>query len=100
MCLGIPGEVVEVHDDAGLRFGKVRFAGVSRDVCLECLPEAKVGDYVLVHVGFAIARIDAEEAARTYRILEELGEAEEALAAGLEAEAALRDDGPITERPL
>ena len=100
MCLGIPGEVVEVHDDAGLRFGKVRFAGVSRDVCLECLPEAKVGDYVLVHVGFAIARIDAEEAARTYRILEELGEAEELLTAGLEAEQAVHDDGPITERPL
>lgn len=98
MCLGIPGEVVAVRDDAGLRFGKVRFAGVSRDVCLECVPEAKVGDYVLVHVGFAIARIDADEAARTYRILEELGETEELLAAGLEPDDLVPDDGPITER--
>jgi hydrogenase expression/formation protein HypC len=87
MCLGIPGEVVEVRDDAGLRFGKVRFAGVARDVCLEWVPEAMVGDYVLVHVGFAIALIDAEEAQRTYRILEELGQTDELTA----------DGGPIEE---
>ena len=84
MCLGIPGELVSVRDDNGLRVGKVRFAGVLRDVCLECVPEAEPGDYVLVHVGFAIARIDREEAARTFRILEELGQAEEALAADVE----------------
>jgi hydrogenase expression/formation protein HypC len=82
MCLGIPGEVVAVRDDAGLRFAKVRFAGVSRDVCLECVPDAQVGDYVLVHVGFAIARLDRDEAERTYRILEELGQAEELAADG------------------
>lgn len=103
MCLGIPGEVVAIRDDEGLRFGKVRFAGVSRDVCLECVPEARVGDYVLVHVGFAIARLDAEEAARTYRILEELGETEEMLAAGLTPDDLVPDDdtledGPLTER--
>jgi hydrogenase expression/formation protein HypC len=74
MCLGIPGEIVAVHDDAGLRVGTVRFAGITRDVCLDYVPQAKVGDYVLVHVGFAIATIDAEEAARAYRILEELGQ--------------------------
>lgn len=72
MCLGIPGELVELRDDAGLRFGKVRFGGVVRDVCLECVPDAAPGDFVLVHVGFAIAKLDAEEAARTYRLLEEL----------------------------
>ena len=77
MCLGIPGEVVEVHDDRGLRFGKVRFAGIRRDVCLECLPDARVGDFVLVHVGFAIWKVSPEEAARTYRVLQDLGQMEE-----------------------
>jgi hydrogenase expression/formation protein HypC len=82
MCLGIPGEIVEVRDDQGMRFGKVRFGGVAREVCLACVPNAKVGDYVLVHVGFAIAVIDAEEAARTYRILEELGQIDELVSDG------------------
>jgi hydrogenase expression/formation protein HypC len=77
MCLGIPGEVIELHDKEGLRFAKVRFGGIARDVCLEYVDGVVPGDYVLVHVGFAIARIDAEEAARTMRILEELGEASE-----------------------
>lgn len=77
MCLGIPGEIVEVHEDQGLRVGKVRFAGITRDVCLDYVPDAGPGDYVLVHVGFAISTIDAEEAARSYRILEELGQTAE-----------------------
>jgi hydrogenase expression/formation protein HypC len=77
MCLGIPGEVVAVREDQGLRVGTVKFAGITREVCLEYVAEARVGDYVLVHVGFAIAVIDAEEAARTYRILEELGQTAE-----------------------
>ena len=77
MCLGIPGEVVDVRDDAGLRIGKVRFAGITRDVCLDYVPDAGVGEYVLVHVGFAISKIDREEAARTYRVLEELGQTAE-----------------------
>jgi hydrogenase expression/formation protein HypC len=68
-----------MHVSDGIRVGKVRFGGVSRDVCLECVPETKVGDYVLVHVGFAIARLDPEEAARTYQTLLELGGAEEGL---------------------
>lgn len=79
MCLGIPGEIVEIRDEDGVRVGKVRFAAVARDVCLACVPEANVGDYVLVHVGFAIARLDAEEAARTYEVLRELAGAEEGL---------------------
>jgi hydrogenase expression/formation protein HypC len=74
MCLGIPGEVVDVRDDAGLRIGTVRFAGITRDVCLDYVPDAAVGEYVLVHVGFAISKINPEEAARTYRVLEELGQ--------------------------
>jgi hydrogenase expression/formation protein HypC len=74
MCLGIPGEIVDLRDDAGLRIGTVRFAGITRDVCLDYVPDAAVGEYVLVHVGFAISKINPEEAARTYRVLEELGQ--------------------------
>jgi len=74
VCLGIPGEIVEVFEAEGLRVGKVRFAGITREVCLDYVPDAARGDYVVVHVGFAISKIDAEEAERSYRILEELGQ--------------------------
>lgn len=77
MCLGIPGEILEIREEKGLRFGKVRFAGITRDVCLEYVPDALVGEYVVVHVGFAISKIDREEAARSYQILEELGQTAE-----------------------
>jgi len=77
VCLGIPGEIVEVRADAELRVARVRFAGITREVCLDFVPEAGVGDYVLVHVGFAISTIDREEAERSYRILEELGQTAE-----------------------
>jgi hydrogenase expression/formation protein HypC len=77
MCLAVPGEVMTIVDRHGLRFGRVRFGGITREVCLEYVPEAVTGDFVLVHVGFAIARIDREEAERTWAALEELGEASE-----------------------
>ena len=77
MCLGIPGEIVEVRQADGLRFATVRFGGITRDVCLECQPDAGVGDCVLVHVGFAIARIDRDEAARAWQVLTELGQTDE-----------------------
>lgn len=73
MCLGIPGEVLELRQEGGMSFGKVRFGGITRDVCMQCLPEAGVGDYVLVHVGFAISRIDPAQARNTLQALEELG---------------------------
>lgn len=73
MCLAVPGEVLELRARHGLRFALVGFGGVTREVCLEYQPAARVGDYVLVHVGFAIATIDAEEAARTWQALGELG---------------------------
>lgn len=69
MCLGIPGRVTSVADDAGLRTGQVDFGGVRREVCLAYVPEAEVGDYVVVHVGFAISRLDEEEALRTLEII-------------------------------
>ena len=68
MCLGIPGKLIEIavpEQDDGLPMGKVQFGGITKDICLAYLPEAAVGDYVLVHVGFAISKIDAEEAAET-----------------------------------
>jgi hydrogenase expression/formation protein HypC len=74
MCLAIPGKVVEAFDQQGMRMAKVQFGGVVREACLEYLPDTQVGDYVLVHVGFAISRVDEEEAQRTYELLEGLNE--------------------------
>ncbi len=74
MCLGIPGRVVSLMDAGGLRMGKVQFGGIVREACLEYVPEAAPGDYVIVHAGFAINRVDEEEAARTYQLLEEMGQ--------------------------
>jgi hydrogenase expression/formation protein HypC len=74
MCLAIPGRILELFQDRGLRMARVDFGGAVRKACLEHVPEAGVGDYVLVHVGFALSRIDPEEAERTYRLLEELGQ--------------------------
>ena len=84
MCLGVPGQVVEIWQDeiSGLRMGKVRFGGVFKEVCLAYVPEAQVGDYVVVHVGFAISRIDEEEARKVFTYLEQLGEVDDALGPG------------------
>jgi hydrogenase expression/formation protein HypC len=72
MCLAIPGKVVEILSQDGLHMARVQFGGVTREACLDYVPETQVGDYVLVHVGFAISRIDEEEARRTYEALAEL----------------------------
>ena len=75
MCLAVPGEVIAISEREGLRFGKVQFGGITREVCLEYQRDAAIGDFVLVHVGFAIAKLDPEEAARQWEVLRELGEA-------------------------
>ena len=80
MCLSVPGRVTQVFDDDGLRMGKVTFGGVAKSVCLEHVPEAGVGDYVLVHVGFALARIDEDEARRIFEFLATIEPLEEELA--------------------
>ena len=85
MCLAIPGKLIERHDVDGSLVGKVAFGGVMREVSLDFLPEAELGDYVLVHVGFAISRVDAEEAATTFAYLEQAGLLNEEL--GLDAES-------------
>ena len=77
MCLAIPGRIVETFETHNLRFARVDFGGTIKKACLEHVPEAVVGDYVLVHVGFALSVIDAEEAARTYELLRELGQLDE-----------------------
>ena len=77
MCLGIPGQVVSLEDDGGLRMGKVRFGEIVREACLEYVPEVAEGEYVIVHAGFAISRVNEEEAARTYQLLEEMGQLQE-----------------------
>jgi len=78
MCLGIPGRIVEVRRDAGLPMGVVDFGGVRRDACLAYVAdEVDVGDYVIVHVGFALSKVDEEEAHRTLEILRQMGELEE-----------------------
>jgi hydrogenase expression/formation protein HypC len=81
MCLGVPGKVLEVYDQNGMRMAQVDFGGVRREVCLAYVPEVEVGDYAIVHVGFAISRLDEAEAMATLALLQELGAFEEELGA-------------------
>ena len=97
MCLGIPGRVTEIREDAGLAMGKVDFGGVRKDACLAYLPDTQVGDYVVVHVGFAISRLDESEALRTLEILGEMGVVEPelmTLGPGMDEPAVQSDDDP------
>jgi len=78
MCLAVPGKIMSVHqNESGLRMAKVNFAGVGKDVCLEWLPDAQVGEYVLVHVGFALSKVDEQDAEATLQILRDMGELSE-----------------------
>jgi hydrogenase expression/formation protein HypC len=77
MCLAIPGKVIETLQVDGMTMAKVSFGGMVKQVCLEYTPDAMPGDYVLVHVGFALKRINEEEAERTYKLLEEIGQLSE-----------------------
>jgi hydrogenase expression/formation protein HypC len=78
MCLAIPGKLIEVSQDPqGVRMGKANFGGIVKQVCLEYTPEVSIGDYVLVHVGFALSKVDEEEALRTYRLLQEMDQLSE-----------------------
>jgi hydrogenase expression/formation protein HypC len=77
MCLGVPGRIVDVTDGTSLRMGRVSFGGITREVCLAYVPEADAGDWVIVHVGFAISRIDEAEAAQVFEYLRQIGELDE-----------------------
>jgi hydrogenase expression/formation protein HypC len=76
VCLAIPGEVLSVRDMDGVRYADVRFGGIVREVCLHAFPATTPGEFVLVHVGFAIAKIDRAEAERTLELLMQLGDSE------------------------
>jgi hydrogenase expression/formation protein HypC len=76
MCLGIPGRVAETYAQNDLPMAKVEFGGIRKEVCLAYVPEAAVGDYVIVHVGFAISQVDEEEAAEIFEYLKQIEEAE------------------------
>ncbi|MDJ0753902.1 MAG: HypC/HybG/HupF family hydrogenase formation chaperone [Ardenticatenaceae bacterium] len=84
MCLGVPGKVVEIYEQYGTRMGKVDFSGIQKEVCLAYVPEVEVGDYTVIHVGFAITRLDEESALETLKMFEDLGILEEEL--GVEEE--------------
>jgi hydrogenase expression/formation protein HypC len=79
MCLAVPGKIVTIfeEEDLGLRRGKVDFSGIRKEVCLAYTPEARVGDYVLVHVGFALSVVDEQEAQRVFEALRQLDQLQE-----------------------
>lgn len=73
MCLAVPGKILEAEERDGNRIARVQFGGITREAFLTFVPEAQAGDYVVVHVGFAISRVDADEARRTFEALESMG---------------------------
>jgi hydrogenase expression/formation protein HypC len=77
MCLGIPGKVIDIYREHDVLMGKVDFSGVCKRVCLEHVPQTRPGDYVLVHVGFALANIDEAEAGRVFEFLKEMDQLDE-----------------------
>ncbi|MCE9632375.1 MAG: HypC/HybG/HupF family hydrogenase formation chaperone [Planctomycetia bacterium] len=79
MCLAVPGMVESIHEESGTRMGRVNFGGVVKDVCLAYLPDIAVGDYTIVHVGFAISKIDEASALATLQTFADLGLLEESL---------------------
>ena len=79
MCLGIPGKVVEIYEANGVRMGRVDFGGVSKEVCLAYVPEVEIGDYTIIHVGFAITRLDEQSAQESLKLFQEMGKLEEEL---------------------
>jgi hydrogenase expression/formation protein HypC len=76
MCLGVPGKIIEIYEAGGLPMGKIDFGGVTREACLSYVPEAKVGDYTIIHVGFALNLISEEEAQETLDLLRQIAEVE------------------------
>jgi len=91
MCLAIPGRVDEIVDEGDLRIGRVNFGGIVKRVCLDYVPDIEVGEYAIVHVGFAISKLDAETAEKTLEVFRKMGMLEEELAS--EEEAFARAEG-------
>ena len=76
MCLGVPGKITEIYEKDGLRMGKIDFGGVVREACLAYVPDAAVGEYTVIHVGFAISRLSESEAMETLTLLHEIADLE------------------------
>lgn len=91
MCLGVPGKIIEVYEENDVHMGKIDFGGIIKEVCLDFLPEIQVGDYAIVHVGFAITQLDEESAMETLALFEEMGI--------LEEELNVEEDDNITASP-
>lgn len=87
MCLGIPGKIVEIYESDGLRMGKIDFGGVTREACLAYVPEAQVGEYAIVHVGFAISQLSEEEAQETLSILRQIADLDQELGVDMPLES-------------
>jgi hydrogenase expression/formation protein HypC len=99
MCLAIPGKVEEILTEGDLRIGRVNFGGVVKRVCLDYVPEVEVGDYTIVHVGFALSKIDQESAEKTLAVFEQMGMLQEELASEEEqfARAAAAPQSPCPD---
>jgi hydrogenase expression/formation protein HypC len=82
MCLGVPGKIVATYEKGGLRMAKVDFGGVFREACLSYVPEAQVGEYCIIHVGFAISLLSETEAMETLDLLKQIGGLEEEIGTG------------------
>ena len=82
MCLAVPGKIIELYDRGGLKMAKVDFGGIFREACLDYVPEAKAGDYCIIHVGFALSLLNETEAMETLTLLKEISNIDEELGAG------------------
>ena len=93
MCLAVPGKIVEIKESDGLQMAKVDFGGIFREACLDYVPEAKVGDYCIIHVGFAISLLSEQEAMETLELLKQISNIEEELGPDAEQDAILPSQG-------
>ncbi len=87
MCLGVPGRITEIYEAGGLRMGKIDFGGVTREACLAYIPDARVGDYTVIHVGFAISKLSEDEARASLEAIRELTDLEQELGIANRAES-------------
>lgn len=85
MCLGVPGKIIETYEAGGLRMAKIDFGGVVREACLAYVPEAEVGDFTVIHVGFAISMLSESEAQETISLLAEMMDLEEEIGPELQS---------------
>ncbi len=93
MCLAVPGRIIDISEDRGTRMATVDFDGIRKEICLAYLPDIDVGDYAIVHVGFAISRIDEASALETLAMFRELGVLDDELSASVDADDDIGEQG-------